>query len=208
MPNIKINEIEIFKDVVYETSLDNVVDNNILLSECNQIKNVRQEGINYSNVNGWQSGDLNIDFLEKHNLTLMKDMVKLFNMCLDEVCQKFDAKPLEVCNIWCNISNKTAYNRAHSHPKSVLSGVYYVQTQHSVDNGDLVFERERAFYDYGYVEWTKTEEKPFRQYTHVTPATGSLIIFPSHIIHRVEENHMNNDRVSISFNTAYKNNND
>ena len=87
------------------------------------------------------------------------------------------------------------------HENSLLSGVYYLDAPK--DAGGIVFVKgynEQEIFpmaitpkvsEYNYVN---SKQMTFK----VNP--GKLVIFPSNLMHSVEENKSNNDRYSLAFN--------
>lgn len=98
---------------------------------------------------------------------------------------------------WLNYNSSTDFHHKHSHPNSLISGVYYVENT-SVDNGKIYFysDRYRQVYTepiehniYNSVEW----------WINATP--GQLLLFPSYLTHSVEPVSFHETRISLSFNT-------
>lgn len=98
---------------------------------------------------------------------------------------------------WLNYNSSTDFHHKHSHPNSLISGVYYVENT-SVDNGKIYFysDRYRQVYTepiehniYNSVEW----------WINATP--GQLLLFPSYLTHSVEPVAFHETRISLSFNT-------
>ena len=153
------------------------------------------KGYKKSNVGGWQSGNI----LDSDTpFPIIKD--------IEGVAQDFAArylfigKKIEIPNAWININGKKDSNLIHTHPGSILSGVYYVKTPK--DCGNLVFHHpaltaiER--------DWRFNEETNHTTMNSVvwsyTPKEDFLYIFPSWIKHLVQPNMNSKKRISISFN--------
>ena len=110
-----------------------------------------------------------------------------------------------VCDsMWANINPRHAYNRHHSHPQALWSGVYYVQAPD--DCGLLYFTDPRPqtqvltpYYD-PRRRHPDTWNEVFYQ-----PLEGRLILFPAWLVHAVHPNLSSEEgeageRVSVSFN--------
>ena len=103
-------------------------------------------------------------------------------------------------NSWINIHNKNDYSHHHYHSNSVFSGVYYLKAEEG--QGDLEFNNNTYSnnigslfkYEYDELNLINSSQHVFRS------RTGSLIIFPSHLPHRVMPNTSNNKRISLAFN--------
>jgi uncharacterized protein (TIGR02466 family) len=98
---------------------------------------------------------------------------------------------------WINKSGRGGSHTVHNHPNSVVSGVFYLQSDEST--GDIVFCRPGGFNEYQVnpdcVNMFLTDN-----YT-CPPKTGRLILFPSNIPHYVMPNDSDVERYSLSFNS-------
>lgn len=85
----------------------------------------------------------------------------------------------------------------HHHPECMLSILYYVSIPPK--SGDLLLHDPR-----GPVTWKDPEArtdvswKSYRMFHRITPKEGSLLFFPSYLIHSVETNLSNEMRLSIA----------
>ena len=142
-----------------------------------------------SNRGGKQSINTNED-------SIIKDLIQKI---IDENIQKVFKGKLEIQCYWVNVNSRDNYNVYHSHPGSVLAGVVYLQA--SEDSGDLVFYHPNAYSVYEEVmAYKKDEDLAQHVQIQMHPRTGLCCIFPSHIMHGVEPNRTQDDRVSVSFN--------
>lgn len=98
---------------------------------------------------------------------------------------------------WISITKLGQSHHEHFHANSLLSGVMYLETiqENSIifsnpNNQLFYFQQNPNQYNYGEAIF-KTKK-------------GTLLIFPSHIKHRVPMNKFDKDRVSLSFNTFVK----
>ena len=110
-----------------------------------------------------------------------------------------------ICDaMWANINPRHAFNRLHTHPHALWSGVYYVQTPPNC--GLLYFTDPRPqtqvltpYYD------LKRRSPTTWLEVHYQPIEGRLIVFPAWLPHAVQPNLSEEegdaaDRISISFN--------
>lgn len=107
-------------------------------------------------------------------------------------------------NMWANINPRHGYNRSHTHPNSLWSGVYYVQTP--ADCGRILFSDPRSQASVILPQYAPGEPGP-EAWGAVCfdPVAGRLILFPSWLRHEVEPNlaqaeSPEGDRIAISFN--------
>jgi len=97
-------------------------------------------------------------------------------------------------NIWANINDKGAWNMPHRHNGCWLSGAFYVQADG--DEGDFIAINKGEDVVNDYPNHAKTRDAHY-----VAPVSGSLLLFPSGLLHMVQPNETNKDRYSIAFNT-------
>jgi len=102
-------------------------------------------------------------------------------------------------NFWFNINRYKDFNLEHDHPNSILSGVYYVKTPKN--SGNLIFKNNnnRHLYlpDDCLIEYNTLNSSSY----FLPPQENCLHIFPSWLMHYVEPNLSNEERISFSFNT-------
>lgn len=102
---------------------------------------------------------------------------------------------LKITQSWVNYTNQGQFHHKHSHPNSIISGVFYVQT----NPDDKIF-----FYKEGYQQ-IKLPPNNFNEFNSESwwfnVLTGNLILFPSHLTHMVPTVEGSEQRISLSFNT-------
>jgi len=108
-------------------------------------------------------------------------------------------------SMWANINPRHGYNRGHTHPNVLWSGVYYVQAP--PDCGRIYFTdpRPQARVLTGRYPADATLKASQWSEVYFHPIEGRLILFPSWLNHEVQPNLCRiegpaGDRVSISFN--------
>ena len=94
-------------------------------------------------------------------------------------------------------------NRAHQHPNSLWSGIYYIKAPKG--SGHLKVDDPRSSAAMCRPK-QKDGEKPLRLYreTHYEPIAGRCIMFPAWLTHCVDPNESNDIRISVSFNFLQK----
>lgn len=130
-----------------------------------------------------------------------KDLREFIEASLHEyfdetVKPQFDVK-LRVTQSWLNYTEPGQYHHRHAHPNSVLSAVFYVDADPSVDK--IYF-----YNDYGYrqINFKAREWNLFNSESWWLPVgSGDLVVFPSHFQHSVEVKSGNNTRISLALNT-------
>ena len=158
----------------------------------------QDKGVVRTNVQGWHSTT---------NMSELPQFKKLVNMLY--ACQKtiyeqeyYESEPF-LGNMWANINPPGGMNRAHQHPNSLWSGVYYVKAPKN--SGDLKIDDPRSSAAMCRPQ-QKEVEKPARLFreTHYEPIAGRCIMFPSWLMHCVDPNRSNDIRISVSFNFLQK----
>ena len=102
-------------------------------------------------------------------------------------CRQNPIKPLE-------------YDSPHLHPAVDMLGVYYVMSKEN--SGDILFQDPRAVNSQLWMDQNVQREmsgRSARVSYKVKPVPGTLIFFPSYLIHSVEPNRSDEVRMSIIF---------
>lgn len=97
---------------------------------------------------------------------------------------------------WLTLNKKGHYSHMHHHGDSDVSGVFYVKT--NSNDGRLVLENPNRLSTTSYLLNT------WQECAFVRPETNKLILFPGWLIHRVEKNTTDEERISFSFNCMFK----
>ena len=158
----------------------------------------KDKGIKRTNMKGWHSTT------NMHELPIFKTLVNMLYKMSKNIYQQehYDSEPV-LGNMWANINPPGGMNRAHQHPNSFMSGVYYIKAPKN--SGQIVFnmiqEHQLQCLDLG----KKKEKNPkICRETHYEPIAGRCIMFPSWLWHCVDPNESNDIRISVSFNFLYK----
>jgi uncharacterized protein (TIGR02466 family) len=154
-----------------------------------------------SNVGGWQSNDLSLDIKELNPLIL--DIVK---GCFEYgVQQKFKNKSrINITNMWANVNGYKDMNQMHTHPHSMISGVYYVKCPKNC--GDICFSHPSTLMEHDWPTEHFEEHIETNCINCYFPVIeGRLYLFPSWLSHKVMPNMNEKEkRISLSFNTELK----
>lgn len=112
---------------------------------------------------------------------------------------------LKITTMWSIINPPGNGNRAHVHPNSLWSGVYYVQAPENA--GKIEFIDPRTVLIMNQPKYETKKKRPRDCWTKVNfkPIPGRMIIFPAWLYHGVDINTTKEkgragDRVIISFN--------
>jgi uncharacterized protein (TIGR02466 family) len=177
-------------DIENHTSL-----NQKLLKAIYAEKQRDNQGVLMSNAGGWHSVE---DFQVRPEF---KDFVNLVSANALQVAQEINwdlqKVRLSVNSCWGMVNGKFASNYVHNHPNSILSGVYYVQAPEN--SGGIFFRDPRESAHIFLPPVAEISPWTLQKVTY-KPTEGRMLIFPSWLMHGVEPNLSDRDRVSISFN--------
>ena len=118
---------------------------------------------------------------------------------------KYDPAFEPVCDsMWVNINPRYSYNRHHTHPHALWSGVYYVQTP---DNCGLIYFTDPRPQAQVLTPYYDPDHRRMETWNEIyyQPQAGRIIVFPAWLDHAVqpnlsEEQDRDGDRISVSFN--------
>jgi len=112
---------------------------------------------------------------------------------------------LKVTSMWSIINPPGNGNRAHIHPGSLWSGVYYIQAPEG--SGNIEFIDPRSALIMNQPKYENKRKRPRECWTKVNlkPVAGRMVIFPAWLYHGVDSNLSKEkgragDRIIISFN--------
>jgi uncharacterized protein (TIGR02466 family) len=102
---------------------------------------------------------------------------------------------LRITQSWVNYSEQGQYHHKHAHPNSLVSGVFYINTN---DNDRIYFYRS-GFQQIKFPtdDWNQWNSESW----WFEAMEGRLILFPSSLEHMVPTVEGEKTRVSLSFNT-------
>ncbi len=177
-----------------------------LLEFCYVMKHKNENGVDKTNVGGWQSDNV-VNEIHPEFVKLKTEIEKYVNLFHHDIQFKkiYNQK---MGNIWININQKGHSNAFHDHPHSIFSGAFYLTKA----TAPITFQHPcREINSYYWQpplieEWNTSNSSEWR----IQPEPNTLIIFPSWFWHKVQVNKEDTDRISFSFNTniVNENNND
>lgn len=213
-----MQNIPIFYDYYWKENFPNEVQH--LKQTCiDIIENDVTGGRRVSNIGGYQSKDnIHLDSRFKELCDIIAIQFKQFHAELDLV----DQVEFEILDMWVNVNFPGCHNRFHRHvnppsldritSSSILSGTFYVNVPK--DSGELVFHSGREDYAQMTHEasivripeiFFKNSKNPnIRPVYRIKPNEGDLLLWFSDLIHGVEVNKSDENRISISFNLGLK----
>jgi uncharacterized protein (TIGR02466 family) len=170
---------------------------NKFIDYCKKRQKEDVEGRNYSNCLGWQSKDiLSIDFVSDY-------LQESIEQSLFSQLNVKERTNIIINNFWINISPKYASNDYHIHNGSHYSGCFYVQCENR--SGSIKINPNINFN----TDWMSFLSDEYKNAYHIQPSVefepkeGMMILFPSYLTHKVNNNLSNRDRISIAFNVSF-----
>ena len=127
----------------------------------------------------------------------LKNIFIFVNKCLEDYTRRVLATDqlLTVTQSWANKNIKGARHHEHVHPNSIVSGVFYFQTNSSTP---IIFNKtDQHAFIFEPIKFNTVNSHQFR----LEVKAGECILFPSHLRHAVPENNYFLERISMSFNT-------
>jgi len=137
-------------------------------------------------------------------LPQFKKLVDMLYECKKTIYEQehLDSEPV-LGNMWANINPPGGMNRAHQHPNSLWSGVYYIKAPKNSGHLKIDDPRSSAAMVRPNQKKGPVPARLFRE-THYEPIAGRCIMFPSWLMHCVDPNNSNDIRISVSFNFLQK----
>ena len=152
----------------------------------------------YKNEGNTTSNDNYI--LNKKSFKDLKDELDLIVQdYFQKVISPTDAITPYITQSWLNYTETNQYHHKHAHPNSLVSGVFYI-------NSDDKFDKIK-FFNTKY-KTIKPEIKNWNIWNSeswwFSVKTGDIILFPSSLTHMVENKEGTNTRISLAFNVFIK----
>lgn len=134
-----------------------------------------------------------VNDIDKHDL-------KIFNEAVNKIVHtyaysiNYDGPILKLDGAWTNFFNKGHFYFEHQHLAVRLSGVYYYATNGA--DGNITFQNPNPHMFFGSFPGDGMDEGSMVY----PPKVGRLILWPAWLMHRVEINQTDNERISIGIN--------
>lgn len=194
------NKPIIYETCAFVTSIFYTILQDIPTEEIvKQIKKIEanEPSRNISNINGYQSRNFLNQFDNPYTEKLFFDITDVIYKILKEV-YKTNFKHGHI-SYWYNINYRYGYNIQHTHPNSLISGVFYLKVPEN--SGNIVFVRPDSelgeLHNLDKIGVTNC----YTNCSYYSRAEeNKLILFPSYVPHHVEQNQSDQERISISFN--------
>jgi uncharacterized protein (TIGR02466 family) len=114
------------------------------------------------------------------------------------LCIGYDAVEFTAC--WATVLARGAAHKVHNHPNNFLSGVYYLRTCAGADTINFHDPRGQT----GIIRPPVTALTAANtDQVVVRVRNGTLLMFPAWLVHSVDVNAGESERISISFNVMF-----
>ena len=191
----------IFPTVIHELTVENFKSlKNKLVQFAYEQQKEDLDGVDYSNVGGWQSQP---SYNSYDNILCSIVSQTLMPYFKDNVLDMSNEIIYE--GLWININKKGDYNATHDHPGCHLAGVFWINSPPGC--GNLEMQSPHHFTSSAEMRmYTEEFQKKSNAYPvyEFPPTEGSILLFPASINHRVTANQSDGDRISAAFNLTFK----
>jgi len=184
----------IFPISIYTAKRDSGLD----FSEKKDIKDIIEEGMKRNTGNTSSNNSYIFNGKLKNIKQFCEEHIKTY---VEQVIYPKEELDFYITQSWLNITKPGEFHHDHSHPNSIISGVFYISTEEddkiTFNDSDKV-KKLIAFEPKEYNIWNSSVWT-------FSVNTNELILFPSWLEHMVQPNEKATvDRISLSFNIFAK----
>jgi uncharacterized protein (TIGR02466 family) len=136
---------------------------------------------------------------------ICKPLSNFFMRCFEEFAtdvMRYRYKELQFAQSWLTYKMPGQFHKAHTHPNTLLAGVFYYDYQPG--DASICFSKEVKSFNRSYLEpslMDDYQQYPFSQEEiYFTPQQNNFIIFPSYLTHGVPPNQTNKIRKALGVN--------
>ena len=136
---------------------------------------------------------------EKPFANIKKELYLKVKDYFDKVISPANKITPYITQSWLNYTETNQYHHKHSHPNSLVSGVFYINCHEQHDKIKFFNDMYKTI---------RLEVKDWNIWNSETwwfsVKTGDVILFPSSLTHMVETKQGDNTRISLAFNVFIK----
>lgn len=187
--------IDIFPVPLYYEQIDKDLFLNLKQKVLNFIKNNQDKF-----KNDWDcdtKSNIKTNFLQNPESKDLRDLIILSAKNYLKLTKSQDEN-IVIDDLWINIASYGAHQESHTHIdhklNNIFSGVLYISS--NVNNGNLVFHAPNK----PVVSLFPPPSSYSLSNVKIEPKEGTLLSFPSWLVHEVYPNKSNQDRISVSWN--------
>ena len=119
---------------------------------------------------------------------------------------KYKYEDLQFAQSWLTYKEPGQFHKAHTHPNTILAGVFYYD--HQPGDAAICFSKEVRGSNRSYLEPSLLDDYQNHTFSqeeiYFTPKKNDFIIFPSHVMHGVPPNKTNRVRKALGINALTK----
>ena len=202
MSNIR----SLFATRLYQSKIQGV-DADELENSCLAIAEDDEAGQNWCEENGYAGYTSYASLTDlPWRFPIFSDLVKQLDKHVADFAEdlQFDLgdKGLELEDIWINILPEGGIHTAHIHPHSVISGTTYVAMPSGTSA--IKFEDPRHQMMMAAPPRKADAREEIKNFIYVAPDVGDVLLWESWLRHEVPMNMAEEDRISVSFNYAWR----
>ena len=194
---------DLFATKVYRRGLS--LDLDAMTDFVRELQVADTEGVERSNVKAsgaWHSSELAL-----HKEPVFEPLAKAIIASMFAIGEKHGYSPdlpFVLTAMWANVLDTGGYNRWHTHPNSLWSGVFYLKVPEGA--GALVFSdpRQQALSLQAVVQDSKKVAREHSPVVDCEPHENMLVLFPGYLGHEVRPNLAAEQRISLSFNVSQR----
>jgi len=138
-----------------------------------------------------------------------KPLTDFFMSCFEDFAtniMRYKYERLEFAQSWLTYKQPGMFHKAHTHPNTLLAGVFYYDVQ--PDDAAICFSKEVKAFNRSYLEPSLLDDYqnyPFSQEEiYFKPQQNNFIIFPSWLSHGVPPNRTDRVRKALGVNALTK----
>jgi uncharacterized protein (TIGR02466 family) len=183
---------QLFPEPLYSSKLERALTNEELKTiDTYKAKTYKNAG----NRNSYDNYVLENKSLKNLKKDLNKKVIDYFS---EVVCTDNSIIPY-ITQSWINYTENNQFHHKHSHSNSYVSGVFYIAANKEIDK--IKFYKA----NHSSLELKVNKYNIFNATSWWYPVqTGDVVLFPSALIHGVDEKEGYDTRISLSFNTFIK----
>jgi uncharacterized protein (TIGR02466 family) len=132
-----------------------------------------------------------------------------FMKCFEEFARdlmRYKFEKLQFAQSWLTYKKPGQFHKAHTHPNTILAGVFYYDRQPG--DAAICFSKEVKSFNRPYIEPSLLDDYQDHLFSqdeiYFTPKQNEFIIFPSYLSHGVPPNNTNRTRKALGVNVLTK----
>ena len=134
---------------------------------------------------------------------------EFFMKCFEEFARdlmRYKFEKLQFSQSWLTYKKPGQFHKAHTHPNTILAGVFYYDRQPG--DAAICFSKEVKSFNRPYIEPSLLDDYQDHLFSqdeiYFTPKQNEFIIFPSYLSHGVPPNNTNRTRKALGVNVLTK----